>query len=602
MTLTIDQLFTPQQSGVTADVTDTPADGTWYASLIATAAVLGLPTTSWQPGAPERTILATASVALAQADVLESLMAQGGFLDFAASGTVTTVALNGTSVTLPVTPDPSIAAQNPTGAPGWLDALGQSFFAVTRLAATAASGPLAIVNMTGGLLTYVAGTYHVANTITGALYSNASALNVPPGGPLGGGITAVTTGTPTTTVTTSTAHSRAVGDVVYFTGVVGVSGINGMFATVQSVPSATVMVVTLTTTGTWTSAGDVWKTTLATFTADVVGIASNAAAGQVTTAVTAAPNVGVGNLASWSAANWESNTAYANRCRLSLGARSPNGPGAAYEYFALTAQQILLAQTPPVLMTNGPIVKATTFVNASTGVVTTMVASSTPASVTLGANVTPGCSNLAITGATNASPIVISTASAHGLLDGDAVIISGVLGNGAANGGYLVTVTGGSSFSLNGSTGTGTYTGGGIVEGGDLGQVDALIQANVVPDGATIAVTQSAAAFPVTIVATVVVPASLVTTYIAAASPALQALLASLDIGGEVIPPSSTGILAISAVEGALVEAGVQTLGAVSYVKQVSNLRLNGSGTDLSFPAPSYEAILSAPILTVVGI
>lgn len=65
-----------------------------------------------------------------------------------------------------------------------------------------------------------------------------------------------------------------------------------------------------------------------------------------------------------------------------------------------------------------------------------------------------------ITGATNASPIVI-TCNSHGLQTGNVVTISGVLGNTAANGTYVVTRTGANTFSLNSSTGNGAYTSGG---------------------------------------------------------------------------------------------------------------------------------------------
>lgn len=68
-----------------------------------------------------------------------------------------------------------------------------------------------------------------------------------------------------------------------------------------------------------------------------------------------------------------------------------------------------------------------------------------------------------ISGATNASPIVISTTTSHNLASGDKVEISGVLGNTAANGAWNVTVLNSTSFSLNTSTGNGAYTSGGIV-------------------------------------------------------------------------------------------------------------------------------------------
>ncbi len=65
-----------------------------------------------------------------------------------------------------------------------------------------------------------------------------------------------------------------------------------------------------------------------------------------------------------------------------------------------------------------------------------------------------------ITGATSASPIVI-TAAGHGLSTGSKVVISGVAGNTAANATWVVTRISDTTFSLNGSAGNGTYTSGG---------------------------------------------------------------------------------------------------------------------------------------------
>ena len=71
-------------------------------------------------------------------------------------------------------------------------------------------------------------------------------------------------------------------------------------------------------------------------------------------------------------------------------------------------------------------------------------------------------SELTVTGATNATPIVI-TATAHGISTGEEVIISGVLGNTNANGKWIITSTGANTFSLGGSAGSGAYTSGGTV-------------------------------------------------------------------------------------------------------------------------------------------
>jgi len=66
-----------------------------------------------------------------------------------------------------------------------------------------------------------------------------------------------------------------------------------------------------------------------------------------------------------------------------------------------------------------------------------------------------------IVAATDASPIVI-TSESHGLQDGYEVVISGALGNTAANGTWIVTRIDKNSFSLNTSTGNGAYGGDGL--------------------------------------------------------------------------------------------------------------------------------------------
>ena len=65
-------------------------------------------------------------------------------------------------------------------------------------------------------------------------------------------------------------------------------------------------------------------------------------------------------------------------------------------------------------------------------------------------------SSRAITGATNVNPIVI-TSNGHGLVNGNQVQISGVLGNTAANGLKTVTVVNANSFSI-ATAGNGAYT------------------------------------------------------------------------------------------------------------------------------------------------
>jgi hypothetical protein len=68
-----------------------------------------------------------------------------------------------------------------------------------------------------------------------------------------------------------------------------------------------------------------------------------------------------------------------------------------------------------------------------------------------------------VTGATNAAPISITTSANHNLTNGDRVLIRGVTGNSAANGYWSITTFGGTTFTLNGSSGNGAYSAGGTV-------------------------------------------------------------------------------------------------------------------------------------------
>jgi hypothetical protein len=71
-----------------------------------------------------------------------------------------------------------------------------------------------------------------------------------------------------------------------------------------------------------------------------------------------------------------------------------------------------------------------------------------------------------------AAPISIGTATPHGLSTGAQVVISGVEGNTAANGTFTITVTDATHFTLNGSSGSGNYTGGGTLVGGGMAYYD----------------------------------------------------------------------------------------------------------------------------------
>jgi hypothetical protein len=70
-----------------------------------------------------------------------------------------------------------------------------------------------------------------------------------------------------------------------------------------------------------------------------------------------------------------------------------------------------------------------------------------------------------VTNATNATPIQITTSVANALVTGQTVTISGVVGNTAANGTFVITRIDSTNFTLNGSVGNGAYTSGGTVNG-----------------------------------------------------------------------------------------------------------------------------------------
>ncbi len=118
-------------------------------------------------------------------------------------------------------------------------------------------------------------------------------------------------------------------------------------------------------------------------------------------------------------------------------------------------RQVFLAATQdaPVILSGNPI-------DIALRVITSKGGSGTP---------------YAVAGATNASPIEVTTEVPHGFLTGDQVLIYEVEGNEAANGVWTITKTASDTFTLDGSTGDGVYTTGGIVSYASLnGEFDNL--------------------------------------------------------------------------------------------------------------------------------
>lgn len=568
MTLAIGDLITPATTEE------------WNAQLLANAATLKLKTTSWQRGEPSRTILEIMAATASQQDAMISLITQGGFLDFAATGSVSYVGLDGKTTVTKVTPDPSVPGENPDGTPGWLDVLASSVYNVAREGAAFASNYLYLANTSSNTYgPYAVGTYHVTNPSSGAGYSNTEALTIGPANFVGTAVNAASNTSPIV-IGTSSAHGLSGSEVIRIAGVLGNTAANG-FWNIVVLSTTSFSLVGSTGNGAYTSGGTANVCTAAIFAADVAGPNSTAAPGTITQTVTTLSGVTCNNLQSFVGTDWESNTALAARCRLKIQSLSPNGPGGAYEYFALSANSLLAAESPPVEL-SAPVTRVITQSSATTGIITTVIASASGA--------VPGISNLAVSGATNASPIVLTTAT-HGLSTGDYVTVSGVLGNTAANGTWTITVLSGTTFSLTGSAGNAAYTSGGIVQGGDLGQVDKIIQANAVPDDIT-AITESAIAFNVNIVAAVEVPQANVAIYSASVQSALALYFASLPIGG------INGELQYNDIVGVLFAAG----GSPSVVRRITSLTLNGSTSNVPYTGALYVAQLSpSPTVTVTG-
>lgn len=66
---------------------------------------------------------------------------------------------------------------------------------------------------------------------------------------------------------------------------------------------------------------------------------------------------------------------------------------------------------------------------------------------------------ITISGATNATPIVVTLAAGHGLKNGDRIAIAGVTGNTGANGEFTLGAVTATTAVLMGSVGNGTYGG-----------------------------------------------------------------------------------------------------------------------------------------------
>lgn len=102
--------------------------------------------------------------------------------------------------------------------------------------------------------------------------------------------------------------------------------------------------------------------------------------------------------------------------------------------------------------------------------------------IALDANGQPATLTAAITGATNATPIVLTVGSTTGFNSGEIHTVSGVGGNTNANGIWAITVLSGTTIQLNGSAGNAVYTSGGIIyQGAHVGLLEGPTTCTLTP-------------------------------------------------------------------------------------------------------------------------
>ena len=322
-----------------------------------------------------------------------------------------------------------------------------------------------------------------------------------------------------------------------------------------------------------------------TVAADIAGTSGTTGANTITQLVTSINGVTITNPGQLIGAPAQSNAQLVLTCQAKQAARSPDGAVGAYVYFALQASAILADET---LLNGDPIVvplitRAQDYTNPGTGLVTTVIASENGA--------VPGVTNLAVTGATNATPVEITTATAHGLSTGDVVTVSGVRGNGGANVTSTIVVTGANTFTLDNSVGTAAYVSGGVVEGGALGQIDRVIQGNCVSQGVD-ATTVSATPNTAAVVVDVWLPASFAASAPATIQSSLTLFFSDAPIGGYTDPGGAyTNVILLDAVIARVFASAAQ--GGATYLQQ-AKVTIGGVAADYSLG--TYDVFVPNPI------
>lgn len=327
------------------------------------------------------------------------------------------------------------------------------------------------------------------------------------------------------------------------------------------------------------------------------GPAGNVAAGLTMVMVTPLVGVTVQALAANIVGTaQETNAAALLRGQNKLQAIAPTGAAGAYQYVATSLPLLSsLANGTPTAAAPyavaAAITRAQATLNVGAGVVNVYVANA--------AGGAPGCAQNPITAVTNVNAPKITTANPHGLASGQFAIVRGVAGavgvnnNVTSNPAWPVTVVDAFNFTVPLGSLPGVYAGGGTVDGGDLGMVDAALQAQVVPLG-QIALVLPATNAPVNLVGTVYIGAQAGLTSaqaIANITSAVQNWLATLPIGG--VNAEYTGIVSQS-------ETVFQVMGANAGTRSAVLSSIGASPDGSLALTASQVPILGSVALTIV--
>ena len=320
------------------------------------------------------------------------------------------------------------------------------------------------------------------------------------------------------------------------------------------------------------------------------GSIGTSAQGVVLTLLTPLAGVSVSALtSSLTGSNAETNAHYLARCQAKLGSLSPNGAPGAYVYTAESIPVFGTALSDGTLFTQptstqpfgvtAPISRATTQLVTGTGIVDVIAGNAS--------GPLEGAAGLPVANISwSTGTVTLTFSGAHGIPNTDSafIILSGVRGatgvnnSAAQNPAWLATATGADTMTFALATSPGGYIGGGVAEVGDLGMVDAAIQAYATPTG-IISTTQSVTTVTVLLTATVYVSASSGYTTSEVATNIVDALanyLGSVPIGGYNV--ESFGVVPKSAIQAVVSGANA---GTQSVVMSVPSSDISLGDTDI---------------------